>query len=241
MSCHLPCCVLEYPCTFLPAYSSVLLPSLLCARVSYCLPPCVSVLLSTPSLCVQIVLVSIQNNLSVASVLPALIQYLQQTVETCLYTMPSHPPLPSHLPSSLVLPFPSYSPLPFSPSPLTLPSDPPISPLVLPSLILLLFLPSHDLYEPMMSLFLQLQCWEQFCPVQLDRLLMLFLAVFRNYGLFLDPYCSAIFPSLKELLLSSSYLLSAQPQGVGSSMDHWHVRELAAVSMAQLLARSHSY
>ena len=79
--------------------------------------------------------------------------------------------------------------------------------------------------------------WEQFTPAQLDRVLKLFLALFKNSGLFLDPYCSALFPSLKEIILSPSYVPLSSGDA-SSWLDHWDVRKMAAASLAQLLYRS---
>lgn len=78
----------------------------------------------------------------------------------------------------------------------------------------------------------QLSNWEQFTPAQLRRVLKLSLAVFKNTGLFLDPYSSFVYPLLKDVLFSPRYL------SVEGEVKHWHVRLMAAATMAQLLKRS---
>jgi len=79
--------------------------------------------------------------------------------------------------------------------------------------------------------------WDQFSPVQLDRVLKLALALFQNSGLFLDPYCSALFPHLKEIILSPTYLSASEDVDASSSLSHWDVRRMAAACLAQLLTR----
>ena len=49
--------------------------------------------------------------------------------------------------------------------------------------------------------------------------------------MFLDPYGQCLYPYLKAIILDSSYL------SFGGEFDHWHVRQLAAAAMAQLLHR----
>lgn len=73
--------------------------------------------------------------------------------------------------------------------------------------------------------------WEQLTPSQLLRVLKLSLAVLCNAELFLDPYCPSLFPLLRDILLSPSYLSE------DGEMHHWHVRQLAAAVMAQLIKR----
>lgn len=79
---------------------------------------------------------------------------------------------------------------------------------------------------------MQLTGWEQLTPSQLLRVLKLSLAVLCNAELFLDPYCPSLFPLLRDILLSPSYLSE------DGEMHHWHVRQLAAAVMAQLIKRS---
>ena len=79
---------------------------------------------------------------------------------------------------------------------------------------------------------MQLGRWSQFTPVQLLKVFKLLLSLFRNSSIFLEPYGHCVYPHLKAIILDSAYL------SCGAEFDHWHVRQLAAASMAQLMHRS---
>lgn len=59
----------------------------------------------------------------------------------------------------------------------------------------------------------------------------LLLALFRNSQLFLDPYASGLFALVKSIVLNPSYLHS------GEGFDHWHLRQMAAVALGEIIRR----
>jgi hypothetical protein len=76
-----------------------------------------------------------------------------------------------------------------------------------------------------------LSCWVQFGPVQLMRVLKMVHSLFINKHLFLDPYGVGLFPLVKSILVTPSYLAS------DSVSDHWSVRRASAMCLAEITAR----
>ena len=85
-----------------------------------------------------------------------------------------------------------------------------------------------------LSLFLpfQLGKWSQFSPAQLVKIIKLLLSLLKNNSVYLEPYGRCVYPHLRTIVLDSAYL------SFGGEFDHWHVRQLAAAAMAQLVHRS---
>jgi hypothetical protein len=73
-----------------------------------------------------------------------------------------------------------------------------------------------------------LSCWVQFSPVQLMIVLKMLHSLFRNKHLFLEPYGTGLFPLVKSILLTPSYL------HCGPVSDHWSVRRMSAVCLAEI-------